>query len=1085
MDFRPFLDSTVNQQPSSGSSPGIVNSFLLRYFEDQQAGTVEPLERYQALFPGYEDLIAREYARLQQKDVAADDSDTLQESTVNAGPDLEVPRETIGPYKLVSILGKGGMGIVYLAEQTEPIQRRVALKLIKVGMDTSEVLARFQTERQALAMMNHPNIARVFDAGSTDEGRPYFVMEYVSGIPLTEYCDHHRLDTADRLRLIMRVCDGIQHAHQKGIIHRDLKPSNVLVTIEDGKPIPKIIDFGVAKSVNQPLSEKTLFTEQGQIIGTPEYMSPEQAEMTALDIDTRTDIYSIGVLLYELLVGSLPLDSRTLRAAGYLAVQRLIVESEPPKPSTRLRDLGDSSTTISEKRSTSTRGLMRDLRGDLDWITMKAMEKQRARRYASASELAADLERHLHHEPVMAGPPSLAYRTRKFIRKHRVSLAAGLTLLIMALSSYFITERMHFNERRAASAKFFDDAMSARQAFLDNGRNLQALESEWQDVRGQYPYWLPVWESHKLLEVRDRRSAARRDLYETFNRTTLLLHRALQEAPSGTDTNATRRALEDLYWQHYQESLREGELSIPPAFFKGLMGTVGLGTYEEMMQRGRVTLTCEPFDAEVFCFRYEYHDGHQFPVPFDPIAGHADPQLGRLGEPYLEIEALWFEGFSPFQVGDRWLSVDGKPVRRRSDLARALSDVNREEKVRVEIRRDGTRVEVAWTPFQAEAIEAARASGLWGSKRNELRRPVEAGTVLNIPYQFGFRFRGYPLDFKDGCRLGVARANEPFPIDLPRGSYLLVFQGNDIAETRYPVLIPRQDEEVRVRLLRTADVPRGFVYIPGGSFDYGGDSRESKDGLAAGRAHVKGFLVARQEVTFREYLEFLNDPEISASINDGGFARPRAQWDYIPALKHLAEKYKSDERQIRLIPRRSRRTKEGRIFVNLVQLNADTGLWVTDKNPDLPIFQLRMLAGLEYALWLRSKHDNKWRFRLPTDLEWEKTARGADRRTHVWGNDFFPSLCNSNRGNMFSRSILMPVGSFPLDESVYGVRDLAGSVFEATTDTTTPDGEYISRRGGHWLAYDSYFFRVATRWGRPAQGGGDDCGLRVFADLPD
>ena len=346
MDFRPFLDSTVNQQPSSGSSPGIVNSFLLRYFEDQQAGTVEPLERYQALFPGYEDLIAREYARLQQKDVAADDSDTLQESTVNAGPDLEVPRETIGPYKLVSILGKGGMGIVYLAEQTEPIQRRVALKLIKVGMDTSEVLARFQTERQALAMMNHPNIARVFDAGSTDEGRPYFVMEYVSGIPLTEYCDHHRLDTADRLRLIMRVCDGIQHAHQKGIIHRDLKPSNVLVTIEDGKPIPKIIDFGVAKSVNQPLSEKTLFTEQGQIIGTPEYMSPEQAEMTALDIDTRTDIYSIGVLLYELLVGSLPLDSRTLRAAGYLAVQRLIVESEPPKPSTRLRDLGDSSTTI-------------------------------------------------------------------------------------------------------------------------------------------------------------------------------------------------------------------------------------------------------------------------------------------------------------------------------------------------------------------------------------------------------------------------------------------------------------------------------------------------------------------------------------------------------------------------------------------------------------------------------------------------------------------------------------------------------------------------------------------------------------------
>jgi serine/threonine protein kinase len=263
------------------------------------------------------------------------------------------------------------MGIVYLAEQEEPIRRRVALKVIKPGMDSKQVIARFEAERQALAMMDHPNVAKVFDAGATPEGRPFFAMEYVAGIPITKYCDKHRLTTRQRLELFTRVCEGVQHAHQKGIIHRDIKPSNVLVALQDERPVPKVIDFGVAKAVSQRLTEKTLFTQHGVLIGTPEYMSPEQAEMTTLDIDTRTDVYSLGVILYELLVGALPFDSKELRRGGYESIRRKIREEEPPRPSTRLSTLGERSTESAKLRQVDLSTLQRQLRGDLDWITMK------------------------------------------------------------------------------------------------------------------------------------------------------------------------------------------------------------------------------------------------------------------------------------------------------------------------------------------------------------------------------------------------------------------------------------------------------------------------------------------------------------------------------------------------------------------------------------------------------------------------------------------------------------------------------------------------------------------------------------------
>ncbi|MCH8806540.1 MAG: serine/threonine protein kinase [Planctomycetes bacterium] len=340
--------------------------------------------------------------------------------------------EHVGPYKLLQRIGTGGFGDVYMADQEEPIRRRVALKIIKLGMDTGQVIARFEAERQALTMMDHPNIAKVLDAGATDAGRPYFVMELVKGEPITAYCDREKLSIADRLELFTQLCHAVQHAHSKGVIHRDIKPSNVLVSMVDGRHLAKVIDFGIAKATNHRLTEKTLFTEFNQMIGTPEYMSPEQAGGSP-DIDTRTDIYSLGVLLYELLAGAPPFDPEQFRSAAYAEVQRIIREVEPPKPSTRLSRSTDTLPSIAATRSTEPKKLGLLLRGELDWIVMKCLEKDRGRRYETANGLAEDIQRHLAGESVIAAPPSAGYRIRKFIRHHRVGVTAATIVIVVLL----------------------------------------------------------------------------------------------------------------------------------------------------------------------------------------------------------------------------------------------------------------------------------------------------------------------------------------------------------------------------------------------------------------------------------------------------------------------------------------------------------------------------------------------------------------------------------------------------------------------------------------------------------------------------
>ncbi|PAY18848.1 protein kinase [Rhodopirellula sp. SM50] len=462
--------------------------------------------------------------------LAPDSTQDLSETLQLNRPIVEGPGTLIGPYRLMEQIGEGGFGLVFVAEQQRPVRRKVALKVVKPGMDSRDVIARFEAERQALAMMDHPNIARAFDAGTTATGRPYFVMELVRGVPITEFCDQHELSLRQRLEIFTTVCRAVQHAHQKGVVHRDIKPSNVLVTLHDETPVPKIIDFGVAKAIGQSLTDKTIYTRFTAMIGTPLYMSPEQAEMSGLDIDTRSDIYSLGVLLYELLTGSTPFEREQFNSVGLDEVRRIIREVDPPKPSTRLTTVAAALSTRSATRVRNPLPLSSAVRGDLDWIVMKALEKDRGRRYASASELADDVRRFLAEQPIEARPPSQLYQLSKFARRNKaalvtVSLIAAAMILGTAVSlwqaSVAFGER---NEKDAALQKALQlqqEADAAREEIAQfattmkeanvlvtsgrahvDGQRWAAAYADFTEAIKRQPNYYNAWTERASLEVK-------------------------------------------------------------------------------------------------------------------------------------------------------------------------------------------------------------------------------------------------------------------------------------------------------------------------------------------------------------------------------------------------------------------------------------------------------------------------------------------------------------------------------------------------------------------------------------------------------
>ena len=1006
---------------------------------------------------------------------------TIGDTPLHRGaPALVTPPPRIPGYEILDVLGEGGMGVVYLAEQAEPIRRRVALKVIRRGLNSHQVVARFKAERQTLGVMNHAHIARVYDAGTAEDGRPYFVMEYVEhGVPITTYCDDQRLSVAARIELFMKVCEAVQHAHHKAVIHRDIKPSNVLVSTEDGAASPKIIDFGIAKALGPTSLGESLMTETGQLVGTPSYMSPEQTDVESVGLDTRTDVYSLGALLYELMVGAAPLDGEVLASQSLFDLIVSIREREPETPSTRVLSL-EFATASAAARGVARESLHRQLRGDLDWIIMKALEKDRSRRYSSALELAEDLRRHVRHEPVGARPPSRIYRVSRLLRRYRLLVIAAAVFLCLTLVGLAIEWE---TQRRDSLSALFEGTAS-----LERSRRLSpqavALFGEWETARQSTPTWLPVWERDPELELYGN---ARR--LETEGRSAYLtslqaLHRAEDIAPLfASSRERARSALEKLYIQGYREATEYGSVRFSSEFFRGMVEELGVGSYaEELAGEGEVVLFSDPPGAEVFCFRYDTYDATLLPVAFHPQR--------TLRLPFVQVERV-APGHALLRAGDRIAAVAhaGVPAQPVTTVGSLVRAIHRQvgQTVRLGVVRDGVRVDIDWTPFPADAEDG----------------PFEAGQVVDVYRQFGFLPAGYPLEFLPEYRLGTTAADRGVATRLPRGSYLLVLKREGWAPTRYPLVVPKDAGDVRLRLVDEEQLPPGYVYVPPGPGRYGARSEDlAYEPFRKGEAYVSGFAMAKYEVTFQDYMEFLSAPETRArerlASNQGKVSNPRdVPWRYVRPLVSW------DTAELREITqeRRAGVTQEvpgvvlepwyGRYRL-LTDADGEYRFadeFAADLELDTPVIGLSFLAALEYAHWLTQRHGARWRFRLPTDFEWERAARGVDLRRYVWGNYPLYARAACKLGSHPSGRDVEAIGLHPLDESVFGIRDLVGSVSEPVLTPFSrwrpaTKSRFVRIRGANWDATDERDVHLASRNKVIVDHRLRYLGIRLVAELP-
>jgi serine/threonine protein kinase/WD40 repeat protein len=624
-----------------------------------------------------------------------------EEATLTRVGEAKVAEEygsTIGRYKLLEKLGEGGFGSVWAAEQREPVRRRVALKIIKLGMDTRQVVARFEAERQALALMEHPNIAKVLDAGATDTGRPYFVMELVKGVPITRYCDEETLTTKERLDLFIKVCQAIQHAHQKGIIHRDIKPSNIMVTLHDGVPVPKVIDFGIAKATQQDLTDKTIYTQYSQFIGTPAYMSPEQAEMTGLDIDTRSDIYSLGVLLYELLTGKTPFDARELMESGVEQIRRIIREREPIPPSTRLATLADDELTSTAARHRSDAPkLISRLKGDLDWIVMKCLEKDRTRRYETAIDIAADLQRHLTNEPVVARPPSTGYRLQKAIRRNRLAFSAAAAVLAALLIGLGAATWAFVRESRAYERALAAEREQSR--LRTEAEAAQNVAAQQRDLAQERLYESLVREARSIRMA--RQAGYRREVFDR-------LGQALAMATPNLDAEVLRReaaaCLGDWVGLDPMDIRDVGDPTSDALVADGSI--VALGT-----RRGSVSLRETLTGRELATFEvvgipiglaFARNGAEVFVLSVETRLGNGQRQRARHLEKWsVQKDGAWLREWSRTDPG--WLGLVST-VEAPLALVLDLSDSS------IAVFDLGTDSQIARVPFDARMPEAPRAA---------------------------------------------------------------------------------------------------------------------------------------------------------------------------------------------------------------------------------------------------------------------------------------------------------------------------------------------------------------------------------------